>query len=224
MEQTDLYAVSRHRGLALATCVALMLALTRIVEAQNFAYALEERSRIVGLKPLNDGKGSPNGKRELRIWFGFGMIEPEMLTRIRTDGKAVHGSKIFWWTRTTENEEIVADFDRHLISNGELYANLQATAGCGLLRRYGNYEMCSARLAVGQSWKAILQSLDSLGVGEPANGDAVGIDGWRMVVEARDGPSYRAYSYFMPDTAASDPQTRRAASILQLVGLIGYRE
>jgi hypothetical protein len=201
-----------------------MLALTKNSAAQNFAYGLEERSRIVGLKPLHEGRGLPNGRRELRIWFGFGMIEPETLTRIRTDGKSVHGSKIFWWTRTTENEEIVAELDPQAISTGELYANLQATAGCGPVRRYGDHEMCTARLAAGQSWQSILQSLDSLGVGDLASGDAVGIDGWRMVVEARDGPSYRTYSYFMPDTSASDPQTRRAAFILQLVCLIGYRE
>jgi len=211
-------------GRTLSTCLALLITLAHGAVAQTHAYALEERGRIVGVEPLHAGGGLPTGEREIRIWTGFGMIEPETFTRLRTDGRGVRGTKIFWWSRNTRADETAADRDSHLISNGELYANLRKTAGCGPKRQRGDYEMCAATLARGQSWPAILQSLDSLGVGELSSGTALGLDGWLVVVEVRDGASYRTYSYFMPEATAPEPQERRAAAIAELVGRIGYRE
>jgi hypothetical protein len=202
----------------------LTVTLARIAVAQNFAYEIEERSRLVGVKPLHAGNGLASGEREVRIWLGFGMIEPETFTRIRTDGESVQGSKTFWWTHATGAEEAAAERDPNLISNGELYANLRKTAGCGPRRRRGEHEMCAARLAAGQSWQAMLQSLDSLGIGDLANGNSIGLDGWRLVVEVREGASYRTYSYFMPAATSPASQERHAAAIVELVGRIGYRE
>jgi hypothetical protein len=201
----------------------LTVTLARIAVAQNFAYEIEERSLRAGVKPLAEHELA-GGEREVRIWLGFGMIEPETFTRIRADGGLVQGSKTFSWTHATRAEEAAAEQDPNLISNGELYANLRKTAACGPRRRRGEYEMCSARLAAGQSWQAILQSLDSLGIGDLANGNSIGMDGWHLVVEVRDSASYRTYSFFMPDAAAAGPQERRAAAIVEVVGRIGYRE
>lgn len=211
-------------ALTVTTCLVLTITLPRVIVAQDYAYEIEERSKILGVKPLHTGEGLPSGQRELRIWVGFGMIDPETFTRIRADGRTVRGSKVFWWTRATGAEEATAERDPNLISSGELYANLRKTAGCGPRTRHGEYEMCTASLARGQSWPAILQSLDSLGTNDLASGDAIGLDGWRLVVEVRDGTGYRTYSYFAPESGASEPQVRRAAGIVELVGRIGYRE
>jgi hypothetical protein len=203
----------------------LTLTLARVTWAQLHAYRIDEIGRIVGVQPLHAGSELPSGHREVQIWVGFGLIEPETFTRIHTDGTSVRGSKIFWWSRATDRAaEANADRDPNLISNGELHANLRKTAGCGPRRRRGQYEMCAATLAAGQSWQGILQSLDSLGIDALSNGTAMGLDGWSVVVEVRDGASYRTYSYWMPEATAPEPEVRRAAGIVELLNRIGYRE
>lgn len=209
----------------LSTCLALTLTLARVTWAQSHVYRIDEIGRVIGVQPLHAGGELPSGHREVQIWVGFGMIEPETFTRIRTDGRSVRGTKIFWWSRATDRAaEANADRDPNLISNGELYTNLRQTAGCGPRRRRGQYEMCAATLAADQSWQGILQSLDSLGIDALPNGTGMGLDGWGVVVEVRDGASYRTYSYWVPQAAAPEPEVRRAAAIVELVGRIGYRE
>jgi len=209
----------------LSTYLALTTMLASAAWAQTYAYRTDEIGRLLGLKPLYAESGRPSSQREVRIWIGFGMIEPETLTRLHTDGTSVRGSKIYWWSRTTDPAaEAEADRDPNLISNGELYVNLQKTAGCRGRHRRGAYEMCEATLAPGQSWQAVLQSLDSLGIDALPNGTAMGLDGWRVVVEVRDGARYRTYSYFMPESTDTNLEVRSAAAIVELVGRIGYRE
>jgi hypothetical protein len=203
----------------------LIITLSRVAWAQTYAYRTDEIGQVVGVKPLSAGSGLPSGQREVRIWIGFGLIEPETFTRIHTEGSTVRGSKVYWWNTAADGAaEANADRDPALISNGELYANLRQTAGCGPRRRRGQYEMCAATLAAGQSWQGILQSLDSLGIGDLPNGTAMGLDGWSVVVEVCDGASYRTYSYWMPEATAAEPEVRSAAAIVNLVSLIGYRE
>lgn len=212
-------------GRALSSCLTLTTTLASVAWAQTYSHRTDEIGRLLGLKPLYAESGRPRGQREVRIWIGFGMIEPETLTRLHTVGASVRGSKIYWWSTTTDRAaEAEADRDPNLISNGELYANLQKTAGCRGRRRRGEYDICEATLAPGQSWQAVLQSLDSLGIDALPNGTAMGLDGWRVVVEVRDGASYRTYSYFMPESTDTNPEVRRAAAIVELVGRIGYRE
>jgi hypothetical protein len=212
-------------GRTLSICLALTITLARVAWAQTYAYRTDEIGRVVGVKPLYAGSGLPSSQREVRIWIGFGLIEPETFTRIRTDGTSVRGTKIYWWSSATDRAaEDNADRDPNLIGNGELYANLRQTAGCGTRRRRGRYEMCAATLAAGQSWQGILQSLDSLGIGDLPNGTAMGLDGWSVVVEVRDGTSYRTYSDWMPEATAPEPKVRSAAAIVELVSRIGFRE
>jgi hypothetical protein len=137
----------------------------------------------------------------------------------------VRGSHIFWWSTARDSaEESNADRDTNLISNAELYASLRKTVGCSALRRRAEYEMCAATLAAGQSWEGILESLDSLGIAALSDGTGIGLDGWSVVVEIREGSKYHTYSYFMPQTTAPEPEVRSAAAIVELVGRIGYRE
>jgi hypothetical protein len=153
------------------------------------------------------------------------LFQPETFTRIQSDGRRIDGGHTFWWSTATDSaEEANAERDTNLISNGELYASLRKTVGCGAMRRRGEYEMCAATLAAGQSWAGILAALDSLGVATLPDGTAFGLDGWSVVVEVREGPRYRTYSYWVPQATAPEPNVRRAAAIADLVGRIGYRE
>jgi hypothetical protein len=189
------------------------------------AYYLDEIAQALGVQPLRAGRGLPAGHREIRIWIGFGLFQPETFTRIQSDGNSVRGSHIFWWSTATDSaEESNAERDTHLMSNAELYASLRKTLGCSALRRRAEYEMCAATLATGQSWAGILASLDSLGIAQLPDGTALGLDGWSLVVEVREGSRYHSYSYFTPRTTAPEPEVRSAAAIAELVGRIGYRE
>ncbi len=215
----------------LRTCILLGVMPFTGAWAQNspaqpkHAHYLDEIAQAVGVQPLRAGSGLLVGHREIRIWVGFGLFQPETFTRIQSDGNSIRGSHIFWWRTATDSaEEWNAERDPSLMSNAELYANLRKTAACSALRRRGEYEMCSATLAANQTWAGILASLDSQGVAQLPNGTAMGLDGWRLVVEVRESSRYHTYSYFMPHSAAPEPEVRSAAAIADLVGRIGYRE
>lgn len=191
----------------------------------KYAYYLDEMGQAFGVEPLRAGSGLPAGHREIRIWIGFGLFQPETFTRIQSDGHVVRGDHIFWWSAATDSaEQANAERDPNLIGNAELYASLRKAVGCGALRRHGEYEMCAATLAAGQSWAAILASLDSLAITSLPDGTAIGLDGWCVVVEVREGARYHTYSYWVPQPTAPEPEVRSAAAIADLVGRIGYRE
>jgi hypothetical protein len=197
----------------------------------KFAYYIAEIGRAAGVEPLWLATPLPPEQREMRAWVGFGLFAPETFTQITSDGHSVHGRRIFWWTAATDSAaEAAMERDSTRISNRELYENLRATAGCGPIWKHDDYEMCAVELAPKESWAGILAQLDSLGVGTlpdartlspPA---AMGLDGWGIVVEVRDGSSYSTYSYWMPDENAPQPEVRRAAQIARVLAYIGYRK
>jgi hypothetical protein len=208
----DLHSVVRPTALtrehhlasrALGTCLLLAVTPLALLSGQastvsepRHAYYLDELAKAFEVPPLRAGKGFPDGHREIRIWIGFGLFQPQTFTRIQSDGRSVTGSHLFWWATATDSlEEAEADRDPKLMSNAELYASLRKAAGCGALRRHDGTESCAATLGPGQSWAGVLASLDSLGIATLPDGKAFGLDGWRVVVELRDGASYRTYSY-----------------------------
>jgi hypothetical protein len=197
----------------------------------EFAYYLREIGAALGVEPLWQANHVSTGHREVRIWIGFGLFAPETFVQIMSDGSSVRGKKIFWWPAATDPaQEVAADQDSSLISNKELYANLRHTAGCGARQHRGEYEVCTASLAPGQSWAAILTALDSLGVATLPDAASLsppgptGLDGWSIVVEVREGPKYRSYHYWSPQETAAQPEVRRAAAMEAIVDRIGYRE
>jgi hypothetical protein len=173
----------------------------------------------------------PPGHRELRFWSGFGLFQPETFTQVTSNGHTVRGRRVFWWTTAADAAaELAAERDSSLISNRELYENLRATAGCGPIWKHGDYELCAVALTPKESWAGILARLDSLGVGSLPDASTLsppgpmGLDGWSIVVEVRDGSAYSTYSYWMPAEDAPQPEVRRAAQIVKVLAYIGYRE
>lgn len=196
----------------------------------EYAFRLRKVGSAVGWAPLWTAANVSAGHREIRIWIGFGMFEPETATRIMFDGSAVRGSKVFWWETPTDAEaEADADRDSTRTSTREMYNGLRGTAGCGPRQRSGKYEWCTASLAPGQNWGTILKTLDSLGVAKLPDAASLsppartGLDGWSIVVEVREGPTYRSYSYWSPEDSAVQPEVRRAAAIAAVVDSIGKR-
>jgi len=195
----------------------------------KFAYHIDEVARAAGLEPL---RSQSNAKmwREIRLWGGFGIFAPEELLRIVESSDGVRGSHLFWWSPNDPESEAAADRDTNLISNAELFATLRRGYGCQLLRRTAEFEMCEATLPRGQTWKRILEQLDSLGVATlpdesqltPRGG--IGLDGFTLVVEIRDRQRYRAYSYWSPVPDASQQEVRTAAAILQVMNMAGARD
>ena len=218
-------------SLLVVTAVGVSPARSQNVREPTHAYHIAEIGRAAGVEPLWLASPFPPGQREVRLWDGFGLFEPQTFTQITSDGRSVRGRRIFWWTTATDSSaEAAMERDSTLISNRELYENLRGTAGCGPAWRHDDYEMCAVQLTPKESWAGILARLDSLGVGTLPDAStlsppgASGLDGWGIVVEVLDGPVYSTYHYWMPDEDASQPEVRRAAAIVKVLAYIGYRE
>lgn len=195
----------------------------------RFAYFIDEVARAAGLEPL---RSRPAGKvrREIRLWEGFGIVAPEELLRVVETSSGVGGTHLFWWTPNDPASEAAADRDTALISNAELFASLRKWYGCRRLRRTTDFEMCEATLRRGQTWAGILAQLDSLGVAtlpdesELSPPGGIGLDGFTLVVEVRDGDRYRSYSYWSPVPDASQMEIRTAAAISHVMRQAGARD
>lgn len=195
----------------------------------EFAYHIDLVARAAGLEPL---RGMPRlkARREIRLWEGFGIVAPEELLRIVQDSGGVRGSHLFWWSPNDPESEAAADRDTNLISNAELFTSLRKSYGCRRLRRTPDYEMCEATLPRGQSWARVLEQLDSLGVAtlpdqsQLTHRGGIGLDGFTLVVEIRDGERYRAYSYWSPTSDATQHEVRTAAAIVQVMTMTGLHD
>jgi hypothetical protein len=195
----------------------------------KFAYHVDRVTRAAGLELLRN-QTSGEGRREIRLWEGFGLFAPEQLLRIVVDSRGVRGMHLFWWSPNDPESEAAAERDTNLISNGELFASLRKGYGCRRSRRRADFEMCEAMLPQGQSWSRILEQLDSLGVAtlpdqselNPAGG--IGLDGFTLIVEIREGRRYRSYSYWCPVQDAPQQEVRTAAAILGVMTLAGARD
>jgi len=157
------------------------------------------------------------------------MYQPEEVIRIVQDEQQTSGARILYWSAPSDSAlEAASDRDPNRYSTREMRMELEVT-GCRDFRPVGAYELCDIPLAPSQSWHAVLGALDSLGIESlPDEASLVprppmGFDGTTMVVEVRRGRAYRSYSYWWPRMDAVQPEVRRAASIMELLGSIGDR-
>ena len=194
----------------------------------GFPEIIEYLSNALGLPPLRTQGPQAEAGRELRIWIGFGIYQPEEVIRIVQDEQQTSGARTLYWNAPSDSAlEAESDRDPNRFSTRELRLALKDGSGCRDFRQAGTYELCDIPLAPSQSWDELLGVLDSLGV-ESLPDEAslvprppIGIDGTTMVVEVRRGMSYRTYSYWLPRPDAIQPEIRRAGAIMQLLGSIG---
>ena len=133
---------------------------------------------------------------------------------------------MLWWHPSAPADEAEAERESSLISNRELYEALRHRYGCGPRQARGDYEYCVATRLRSGTWADFLQRLDSLEVATLPDGWHLkrGFDGTSLVVEVRNGSSYRTYAYWTPAPGDSAPQSRRAAEILKMMHAAGSEE
>lgn len=227
--------VARDIVLLMVTCMAWLAADAREILAQDaqqprFADIIDDLSDALGLPTLRAQAPQSETERELRVWIGFGLYQPEEAIRIVQNEQQTLGARTFYWDAPTDSVlEAAADQDPDRYSTGEMRSVLKDEAGCRDFRQVRTYEFCDVPLAPAQSWRELLRGLDSLGIESLPDETSLvprlptGIDGTTMVVEVRRGAMYRSYSYWLPRPEATQPEVRRAEAIMELLGSIGER-
>lgn len=177
--------------------------------APEFAFVIDPAATAAGLAPLR-AHALPPGAREIRVWTGFGLGIPHDLYRLHAARGAVQGTLVLWWRHESEWEPTDAPESMH--------AYVTRTFACGPIRWHDGVDACEPeRIEPRPDWRALLAQLDSLGISTletpPSNPNIATLDGHHVVVEIRDGATYRTASFEVgaPATPA------RAAAILELL-------
>ena len=163
----------------------------------------------------------PEGRREVRIWIGGGIGYPQELYRFTDDGRRVRGEYILYWPAppadTSEGETPGETFHEIMI--------LGQAGRCGGFRRSADTGICRALFTREPDWRAVLQRAEAGGLWTlpdestlPGNVPMV-LDGTSMTVELRDGRTYRAYQYDVPNRRGA-PESERITEIARSLNAI----
>ena len=160
-----------------------------------------------GRLPRLDSTALGNGvRREIRVYTGFGMGIPSRIVRLWQDDRNVHAQFGVFWPRTANRDDYRAFID--------------SAYGCRAATRSLTMNVCWLDDRPDhESWNDVLATLDALGIETiqmPAD-PKTGFDGWMILAEARTRGSYRAYSFWMPDSTSKDPGERAAAKVAAIL-------
>lgn len=189
-------------------------------------------SRVGGF-PILRGRRPPDGRRELRLWYGGGYGIPENMVRLWSDGARVRGQTI------RHLEHFVPDRasdprTRAMMDSVPIW--LRSTFGCesvstDTLHHPGAQEgyrvhlvaVCVSRYRREPDWAGLLRDLEAQDVWTlpdaselPSIGNIVSIHGPSVTVEAWNGRRYRAYRYGAPHLIPA-PEARNAGAIQHIV-------
>ena len=175
-----------------------------------FAFAIDPAAVAAGLRPLRGTPLAPK-EREIRVWTGFGYGIPDDLYRIRVSDGEVRGDVILWWLHDSEWGPD---------QNGEsMHASVRRAFRCGPIKRHKMMEACYASLApIEPDWRQLLAQLDSRGVSTlrtPAPPDG-STHGFHVVVETREGATYRAAYFGNPSPDGPGDMPRLTAMLVTL--------
>lgn len=155
----------------------------------------------------------PEGHREIRVWLGFGIIVPEQMLRLQVTGSnRVSGQVLVHYPSDLsymENDEATA-FRKDVLST------------CKNIRKGTEHDVCTSTFAQQPDWLRAYRKLLMLGIDKLPDEsrlptpDFVVTDGVAMVVEIRDGASYRAYEYSNP-AFRKEPEAKAAVKIMHEV-------
>jgi hypothetical protein len=188
----------------------------------DFREAIDSIAATNGIASLRDRPLPPGFRREIRAYFGWGLIHPQPAVRLWEDADGAHGWFGFWWQGSDYEIPGVIEADyvkarqKKLASVRQL-RDFYAKLGCRAFRARPDYETCTLPLR-GVRWAEVLARLDSLGVARlPQQRERFGLDGFFMVVEYRDTAGHRSYSYWSPRDDAEDNHERMAAAIMDVI-------
>jgi hypothetical protein len=164
-----------------------------------------------GLTPLAMTQ-LPPGEQEIRLWIGEGIAAVEHFYRITRRDKHVSGDWFQAWSLGERGgaEAGEPDFNAVLI---------YSMAGqCRSVGRAGHAHACRVRFTGEPDWKGILERMELAELwtlpdeSELPPDSIMVLDGWGMLVEIRDGSTYRVYHHGNPD-AHQHPVSQKAAEI-----------
>ncbi|HEU0052035.1 MAG TPA: hypothetical protein VFQ39_02615 [Longimicrobium sp.] len=173
-------------------------------------------ARAAGLPPLRETPMAP-GEREVRVWFVGGLGYPRRFYRIRGEGAGANGSLMEFWKR--DHDASRPDSTRY-----EALIRHYQKGRCGEIGVFRSIEACEVRTDTPPDWAAVLASAEAAGLRtlpdeddlpEDGNGFRITIDGWTLVVEVREGASYRAYHYDCPNASSDTDEIRRAGAVAE---------
>lgn len=179
-----------------------------------------DAAKASGIGTLRDN-AIPEGETELRIWVGFGLIQPDHLLRLRVDASG------------NVTGDVLAYFPRRLARGyleGRMHTDARASwnrlvSRCGVIHEGAVDDACFKKLSRAPDWRKVHRDLVEKGVETlpdqdelPPDGVDI-LDGVAMVVEVRKGAQYRAYEYSNPRLHAQ-PEAQAAAEILRLASTV----
>lgn len=166
-----------------------------------------------GLGKLSE-EGIPCGEREIRIWFGFGVVLPDEMVRLRAhpDGK-VDGEVLVYYPTSlhTEGSKESRAFE-DVVSRS-----------CKNQKIGEGVKTCTGVFKKQPDWKALYTKLVKIGVVTLPDESSLPklsmhvSDGTSIVVELRDGNNYRSYEYSNP-VFRDEKEARSAERIMEEIG------
>jgi hypothetical protein len=175
-------------------------------KAPEYPQTIDAIATAVGVRSLH-GAGLPAPYRELRIWFGFGLIGPPGFVRIVTD--ADHGvvGEMYHWSGPSSLPPETTGYREWMRQH---YGCVDSENFQG-----SEYFLCRVQFPATFDWRAVLDTLNAHHVWTLPDQDegVMGLDGWSLVVEAREGPKYHTFEYWVPE-ARRGPSEEDAEAIL----------
>ncbi len=183
-------------------------------ETNSFVEFTYKKAKSVNLVPLNT-KSIIEGSKEIRVWVGFGIVSPEDLVIINIDEKGkISGKKVLIYNRDPDNwegeEEALDEFLE------DMYLR------CDVIGIHNHVESCGIKQNEIYDWSKIYDKLESFDIWTLPDESALPkpevlvLDGFAVVVELREGNSYRAYHYGNPGFRKGT-EAARASEIMSFV-------
>ena len=203
----------------LSSCsTATLLKATKIKDETNsFVQYTYKKAQAVNLERL-DKKSILDGSKEIRIWIGFGLVSPEHLLVLNINKYGmISGKKVLIYNRDPDNwkdkEDSLEEFLESLYSYCDVIGTFNYIESCGVLHN----EI--------YDWSKIYEKLNQLNVWTLPDESALPkpeimiLDGLSIIVELREGNSYRAYSYGNPGFRKDNEAVDASNIMLFVMGL-----
>ena len=181
-----------------------------------YFYHYDQAAKAAHLTPLREAR-LRTGEREVRIWTQVEIGVPKHLYRFMERNGRVRGEEIEYWgidrLHPSPGERPGESFDDLMMDSQR--------GRCGNFATSSEMATCRVRFRREPTWSATLRDAASLGLWtlpDPSTlppDHMMGLDGWTMVVELRDGARYRTYRYHDPWSHKQWPSAAQAWDIAQ---------